>query len=324
MSVAKEIGKERRPALLAITAAMVFWGFSYISTKSLLRVMTPFQIAAGRYLLTVVILLAIGLGAKKFRPAPFREWPRLFLAAFSGIFVYFVLENSGLRLTTAGMGSLIIATIPVINILVAAVFFRQRPAPSAWVGVLLSVGGVFLVIHGGAVFSFASLWGNLLVLGAAFSWVGYTLLNQPLSHKYDAFSLSAYQAMVGAPLLTLLAWGEGKPLPALSPAIMFNLLFLAFCCSTLGYIFYNYALRRLGPTVVTTFVNFIPVFGVIGGVAILGEPFGASQIAGGIVILAGVSLVSRKTFNIAARNSAKSIAGSGDTLKQAETPSPGK
>lgn len=102
-----------------------------------------------------------------------------------GIALYFVFENSGLKLTTAGMGSLIIATIPVINVVVAWAFLKQTISKGSWLGVLLSMAGVFLVIRAGSDFSFNSLWGNFLVLGAAASWVGYTILNQPLTAKYD-------------------------------------------------------------------------------------------------------------------------------------------
>jgi len=284
--------KRRGLPFVAIIATVLFWGLSYISTKSLLETMTPFQIAACRYGLTVIILFGIGFGMRWLKPLPFRELPRLMLAAFIGIGVYFVCENSGLKLTTAGMGSLIIATIPVINTIVTAFWMKKPTSSMVWVGVLLSVAGVFIILQGGADFSFQSLWGNLLVLGAAFSWVAYTLLNQPLSRAYDVFSLNAYQAVFGAIFLIILAWMEGVDMPRFTPGIAVNLVFLAFCCSALGYFFYNYALRHLGSTVVTTFINFIPVVGVLGGVFILGESLGISQIVGGVIILTGVFLVS--------------------------------
>ncbi len=285
--------RQRFSAYLAALATAVFWGFSYISTKTLLATLSPFQVAAGRFWLASLIILSIGLATKTIKPVARRDWPRLFLAGFSGIFTYFIFENSGLRLTTAGMGSLIIATIPVLNLLFSTVIMKRRISWGAWIGVFLSLLGVSLIIRAGAQFALNVFWGNLLVLGAAASWVAYTQLNQPLSERYDSFSLNLYQTLVGTALLTLIALGEGRSLPPLTPGIGLNLLFLAVCCSALAYIFYLYALRRLGATVVTTFINFIPVFGVLGGILILGEPFGVDQLAGGLVILTGVFLVSR-------------------------------
>ncbi|HEX2954974.1 MAG TPA: DMT family transporter [Bacillota bacterium] len=284
--------KNKLLSFLAIIFTILFWGFSYISTKTLLQTLSPFQVAAGRFLLAAGILLVISLATGKLQSIQKRDLPRMLFSAFSGIFVYFIFENSGLRLTTAGMGSLIIATIPVLNVIVSSVLLRKKAALQTWIGVLLSAGGVYLVIRGGANFSGASFLGNLLVIGAAISWVVYTLLNQPLTQKYDTFSLNLYQTLFGAALLFILALCEGRPIPVLKTGIFLNLGFLALCCSALGYLFYNYALRRLGSTVVTTFINFIPVCGVLGGIFILKEPFGFEQIIGGLVILGGVMLVS--------------------------------
>lgn len=284
--------KTRIAAFLAIMMTILFWGCSYISTKTLLRTLSPFQVAAARFLLAAGILLIIGLATGRLQPIKRYDWPCLLLSAFAGIFVYFVFENSGLRLTTAGMASLIIATIPVLNVIIQGLFLHKHAAMSTWIGVILSAGGVFLVIRGGASFSGSSFWGNLLIIGAAISWVVYTILNQPLSQKYDAFSLNLYQTIFGTALLFGLAWFEGRPVPALSTGLLLHLGFLALCCSALGYLFYNYALRRLGSTVVTTFINFIPVCGVVGGITILGESFGWEQIVGGFIILGGVVLVS--------------------------------
>ena len=72
-----------------------------------------------------------------------------------------------------------------------------------------------------------------------------------------------------------------------------NLAYLAVFCSALSNFLYVYALSRLGPIAVSPFINLIPVVGVLGGVALLGESIGWMQIFGGSVILAGVLMVSR-------------------------------
>ena len=101
---------------------------------------------------------------------------------FCGNFIYFLFENNGLRFTTAGMGSLIIATIPVLNVLAGAILFKEKHSPQRWLGVLFSFIGVYLLIRSGSDgnLSLTSLKGNLLVFGAACTWVIYTRLNEPL------------------------------------------------------------------------------------------------------------------------------------------------
>ena len=283
--------KKRLLAITAIMITTIFWGFSYISTKKLLNSLTPIQVAGGRFLLASVVSVGAALVSGRLAKVERADWPRMLGAAFLGIALYFVFENSGLKLTTAGMGSLIIATIPVLNAIAARVFLKQTISKSSWLGVLLSMAGVFLVIRAGSDFSFASLWGNLLVLGAAASWVGYTILNQPLTLKYDLINLNIYQTVIGTLFLLPLCIGEGSSWPRLNPELILNISFLGICCSALAYIFYLYALKYLGTTVVTTFINFIPVCGVMGGVIFLGEEIGIEQLIGGLVIIAGVMLV---------------------------------
>lgn len=287
------VSNHRWPAFLAIVGTMVFWGLSYVSSKLLLGSLSPLQLASGRFSLASLLLLVWGLITRGIRPIAKRDWVPMTISALIGIVIYFIFENTGLRLTTAGMGSLIIATIPVLNVMVCSIFLKRPTSLWVWLGVILSALGVYIIIRTGSTFSMDSLWGNLLVLGAAFSWVAYTLLNQPLSQRYDAFSLNLYQTVIGTVLLLVFALLEGRPWPALSVQVLPDLFFLAVCCSALGYIFYNYALRHLGSAIVTTFINFIPVFAVAGGVLRLKEIVTMEQLFGGLIILSGVTLVSR-------------------------------
>ncbi|MGE5606069.1 MAG: DMT family transporter [Bacteroidota bacterium] len=297
--------KKRWLAVAAIIMTTIFWGFSYISTKRLLNSLTPLQVAGGRFLIASVVLVVVGLVSGRLSKVERADRPRMFGAAFLGIALYFVFENFGLKLTTAGMGSLIIATIPVINAVVAGIFLKQTISGRSWLGVLLSMVGVFMVIRAGSNFSFNSLWGNLLVLGAAASWVGYTILNQPLTAKYDTLNLNIYQTLVGTIFLLSLSFGEGHSWPGLNLEIISHIGFLAICCSALAYVFYLYALKYLGATVVTTFINFIPVCGVMGGVIFLGEKISVEQLIGGLVIIAGVMLVTLSGCGFKRNNSQK-------------------
>jgi drug/metabolite transporter (DMT)-like permease len=73
--------------------------------------------------------------------------------------------------------------------------------------------------------------------------------------------------------------------------VWLNILYLGVFCSALGYFCYIYALRHMGPIVVTSFINLIPVVGAFGGMFILGERLSPIQLAGGAVVIAGVFLV---------------------------------
>src|SRR5690606_28867906 len=101
----------------------------------------------------------------------------------------------------------------------------------------------------------SSLSGNLLVLGAAISWVVYTRINAPLINEYDLFALNTFETCVGTIALVPVGIYTGISLPAANLNIWLSLAYLGFICSAAAYVLYLIALKQLGSVVVTTFVN---------------------------------------------------------------------
>ena len=284
--------KVKLQAVLAIFATTLFWGLSYSSTKVLLDSLLPEQIAFYRLLIASAALGLLFVIAKK-QPVHKKDLLRVAAGGFCGNFIYFLFENNGLRFTTAGMGSLIIATIPVLNVLAGAILFKEKHSPQRWLGVLFSFIGVYLLIRSGSDgnLSLTSLKGNLLVFGAACTWVIYTRLNEPLLRNYDSIVVNFYQAVVGIVVLGFSVLPQGADAALLQGKVAANLLYLGLFCSAAAYYLYLYALQELGTAVVTSFINLIPVFGVLGGAILLKEAVAAGQLLGGAIVIVGVSLV---------------------------------
>lgn len=288
-----EINNKPR-AVLAILSTVLLWGLSYSSTKYLLESLQAIQIAFYRLIFAVVVLGVSFMAARK-GALQRSDLPRVITGGVFGTFLYFLFENNGLRFTTAGTGSLIIATIPVLNVVAGALFFKEKNTTSRWLGVILSFAGVYLIIRSGstAAFSLANMRGNLLVFGAACSWVFYTRINEPLMQKYDSISINLYQSVVGLVLLGMLAAPSGLNPATIGRPVLFNLAYLGIFCSAVAYFLYLYALKSLGAATITTFINLIPVVGVLGGAVILKEAIVAGQLIGGVVVISGVTLVTR-------------------------------
>jgi drug/metabolite transporter (DMT)-like permease len=132
------------------------------------------------------------------------------------------------------------------------------------------------------------------MFGACLSWVLYIILSKNLHKRLSELAITAYQSLFGTLFLIPLALLEMRQWVPITLSAGLNLAYLAVFCSALSNFLYVYSLSRLGPIAISPFVNLIPVVGVLGGVALLGEAIGWSQIVGGIVILAGVLMVSRQ------------------------------
>jgi drug/metabolite transporter (DMT)-like permease len=318
---------ERRRALGAITACVLFWGLSFISIKTALPVFPPMTLGALRFALAVLFLLVIKGGAftkgragtgEKLR---LRDLPLLTGAGISGVTLYFFCENNGVALVSASEASIIVAAIPVLTMIAEGIgkrLFPRREAAEAgpdrrgslfrWTGALISVAGVWFVA--GGAFSPASpgaggtpaapaglsggARGCLFMAGAALSWVAYSFLTRPLFRRCSRLHITFWQSVFGFAGFLPFALREyprwGRPgLP-----VILHLAFLGICCSALGYWFYVRALEVLGVSRSAVFVNFIPVVTVIAGFFLLGERLSPLQWAGAAMVLLGVYLATRE------------------------------
>jgi drug/metabolite transporter (DMT)-like permease len=283
--------------LLAIWGTVIFWGLSFVSSKTILNTgVPPMTMVCIRFVIaTVVLNLFLG----KLDPAARLRRKDVLPLAASGLFgvtIYFFFESRGIKLTSASHASLIIAVIPVITVLAETILFGARISWLTGAGVVLSVVGVVFVVErpGAGAGSTVSLAGDLFMFGACISWVIYIILSKNLHRRLSEIAITAYQSLFGTVFLIPLALLEMLQWVPITLTAGLNLAYLALFCSALSNFLYVYALSRLGPIAVSPYVNLIPVVGVLGGVVLLGEAIAWSQVAGGIVILAGVLLVNRK------------------------------
>ncbi|MEE1938775.1 DMT family transporter [Streptomyces sp. TRM 70361] len=286
---------ERGPgagAVCAVVAAALLWSSSYAVTKQVLEDVGPLSIGAVRFTLAA-LLLGVMVRMSRHRPvrpdAPQRR--QLYLSGFLGITVYFILENVGVDLSTASDASLIVATYPLMTMLLERVLFRTRMPPLRVTGVLLATVGAFLVVRNGAQVGGSSRWaGDILLLLGGLTWAGYNVLGKRASTGQNAMSVTYYQTLAGAAgflLASLVEAGDWR-MPGLTASSL--LVYLAVACSVGGFLLYNYGLRRMASSVAVNILNLVPVFGVLGAVVINGESIRLAQVAGGAIIIAGVAL----------------------------------
>ena len=282
--------------LVAVWGTVLFWGLSFVSSKTILNSgVPPMTMVCIRFVIATVVL---NLFLRKLDPGArlrAKDVPSLAASGLVGVTIYFFFESRGIKLTSASHASLIIAVIPVITLLAEAVFFRTRISWLSGAGVVLSVVGVVFVVHrtGPGADGAISVAGDLFMFGACASWVLYILLSKDLHKRLSELAITAYQSLFGTVFLIPLALLEMRQWVPVTLSAGLNLAYLAVFCSALSNFLYVYALSRLGPIAVSPFINLIPVVGVLGGVVLLGESIGWTQILGGVVILGGVLMVSR-------------------------------
>lgn len=287
---------------IAVTVAMFFYGISFIATKSALSSYGPITIITVRNIISGGLLLSILLHRRGRAALPTKEelFP-LFLIALFQPFIYFICETFGISRVEASLASIIIATIPVFTPVIAGFFYSERLTLFNYLGLVFSFLGVFIIVminnmDLGAVGKDIDLLGILLLFGAVFAAVFYTILVKRVSSRHTPLSITALQNCIGAllliPLFALTEASAAFTVP-FDAAAGLNILFLAVFPSSISFLFMNYGIRTIGPSRTNAFANLVPLVTAVFSFLLLGESFSPAKIAGMLIILTGVIMAQR-------------------------------
>ncbi len=280
-------------AYLALSIPILAWGLSFPSIKAALVEFPPMTLAFGRFVLAAVFLgLLYAVKGPRTRFAPRDRW-RLVWSVLTGITLYFLFENHGVKLIPASAASLIIAGIPILTLLAERVVHGRRLGLVGLSATLASfVGAVLLVGEPGA--GADNFWGAVLMLGAAVTWVIYLFAMKPLQGSYPNLAVTAWQMVIGAVSFAPFALAEMPLWQWPSPVGWGHLAFQGLVCSAAAYLLYNYAFKHLGLRTASLAVNLIPVVTAVAAYIFLGERLGPWQWAGGALVLGAVVFVAIK------------------------------
>ena len=280
---------------LLMLLAILFWAVNFSVVKIALREFSPHAFNGPR--LTLASLLLLGFLWRK--EGRFKV-ERKDLAVLAGLGIvgntfYQTLFINGIDRTTASTTSLVMTMTPIFIALMSAAFIRERMHWAGWVGILISFGGLYLVLFGGApevAFSSQALKGNLMILVGNFCWAVYTVFSKPYLEKYSPLKLTALTLAIGTlfylPItvrdVLRLSWGS------LSARSWAALLFSAVFAIALSYFIWYSSVRRIGNTKTGIFGNITPVFTVFFAHLFLGERVTIPEVAGAAVIFLGFYL----------------------------------
>ncbi|WP_291632689.1 DMT family transporter [Clostridium sp.] len=281
----------KMPHLMAIVL-MVIWSLSYLSIKVVVGDMDPILSAFYRFMLAAIILFVI-LKVKYPKEKVIKKDKLKFaLGGLFGVAIYFMFENYSVAYTSASNVAILIATIPMFTLFSQRVIYKEKLTYGKIIGATLSLFGIFIIIAAKGrvnLFSQGSI-GDLMALGAVFSWIIYNIVCSNFKGNYKVITITTYQIIWGAVFLSPSLFFNKLQIP--STIVLFNLLYLAIFCSFFGFIIYVYCLKELGATVITAYINLQPIISLIAAAIILGEVVTIWQVTGCIVIIAGVTLVS--------------------------------
>jgi drug/metabolite transporter (DMT)-like permease len=267
-------------AALAITVAAFLFGSTFVVIKEAVASFPPISFVAWRFLIggVALCLLALPRGRVIWRDAAI---------CGSLLFSGYAFQTAGLVTTGATNSALITGLFVIITPLLAALFRRQGPRPWVVVGAVVAFAGVLLLTARDGI---RLETGDLLTLGAAFSFAGHIVALARLAPRHPVVPFTAGQLLVTSALaFPLAAFIEDLTIPTSRevPA----LLITGIGVSAGAFLLQIWAQTIIGPSMTGVLLALEPAFGVATAAVVLGERLTAGGWLGAALIIAAIYLV---------------------------------
>jgi drug/metabolite transporter (DMT)-like permease len=289
--------KELRLAYLFAVLNAVIIGFSFLFTKIALEYAHPldtltYRFAASFFVMSVPV--AFGWVKLTYRGKPL--YKVLLLAAIYPL-GFFMFQSFGLLHATSAEGGIMYAFTPVVTVIFASIFLKERTTLLQKLSIFLSVFGViFIFILTGSSIDLSNLLGLFLLFLTCVTFAGYSVLARSLSKDFSPAELSYFMLAIGFVAfgaVSLAHHGMAGTLdlffsPLASGTFITAILYLGILSSLVTALTANYVLSKIEASKMSVFTNLSTIVSIAAGSLFLGEKVTMYHLIGSLMIITGV------------------------------------
>src|SRR6516162_2935431 len=286
-------------AYLLLSLTSLFWSGNVVLGRFVAAYIPPTTLSVIRWGGSFVVLLPFA--ARHLA----RDWPLirrhvglLTLLALTGFSAYNTMAYYGLHFTTAINGLLLQSVAPLFVAVWSFALFRDRLSLRQGAGILLSLAGVIVIVCRGSLdvllataFNRGDLWFVVALLIYAF-YVTMLRLRPPIHPlSFLAVGMGGGAVLLLPAMALEIAAGQSMVFDAVTAL---SLIYVCIFPSLLGYLFLNRGIELIGANRAAPFIHLVPVFGSVLAIALLGERLQFFHAVGYLLVLAGITLATRR------------------------------
>jgi drug/metabolite transporter (DMT)-like permease len=268
------------------------WGLNWPVIKVLLATVPPFTLRALGLGAAALLLGALAVAQRRPLVPPRATWPGIFLSGLFAVVAFNMATAFAQLTTTTSRAAVLTYTMPMMSAALAWAFLGERPGQrGAWA---LACGGAGLALLAWPVFSAPSAsWAGLAYpLLAAAAWALGTLVTKRAPPVQDRVVATAWQLALGGVCGAVAALAAGERMAGPWPAVTWGAFaYHVGVAMALAYVLWYRLLDAMSATVSSLTTLAVPVVGVLGAMAVVGERPTALDLAGFAGVLAGAALV---------------------------------
>jgi drug/metabolite transporter (DMT)-like permease len=218
------------------------------------------------------------------------------IIALGGLFfaLDLALYNTSILKTSAANATLLGNNTPIVVGLLSWLVFRRRPQASFWLGLLMALSGSAVILWADVGKQAQFGVGDLMSLGAAACFAVYLLVTERIRETTGTLAFLRLAMLSSTVALWIINLILGVSLQLPKGRTLWAVLALGLVSQLGGYLALTYALGHLPATITSiSLLSQGPLTALMAAV-LLGEPLTVPQIAGGVLVLAGVGLAHRQ------------------------------
>jgi drug/metabolite transporter (DMT)-like permease len=288
-------------AHIALLAANVIYGINYSVAKAVMPDhIKPLALVSLRSIVAALLFWITSLFIPK-EPVNRKDLLYLFGCSFFGVVINQILFLAGLNMTSPINSSILISTNPIFAFVFAALILKERITFLKGSGLAIGLTGVLILIlqNGTPGIGSSTFTGDVITLINTISWAFYTVIIKRMLEKYHPVTVMKWTFLFG--MLTNVPAGYSLWSTMDWAAIPFKALlgigFVAVFATYLGYLLISFGLRRLSPTIVSTYTYTQPVIAAYLASIMGQDHIDLVMIISAMLIFTGVFVVSRQRNN---------------------------
>lgn len=289
---------------LAPLGAVLIWSGNMTINQLTVGAIAPSSIAFLRWVLALALLTPFLLpSAWHHRHIIRREWPKLAVLGLLGMGLWQGLAYVAAETTSATNMGILAAMVPLLTVLLSALILRESPSLGGVGGGLLALFGVLVLLGRGDPLSLLELQvalGDLLMVVAATCYALYGVMLKRWPMELPPWIL-LYAQVVFAVLFLLPPYLMG-PMTPIDGQNIWLILYAGIPASIITTFLWMRAIRQIGASQASIFINLMPLFSALIAMAFLGERIAPFHLVGGVLVLAGVLMAQTLTQPLMRKN----------------------
>jgi drug/metabolite transporter (DMT)-like permease len=288
-------------AHLSLLGANIIYGLNYSIAKAVMPDhIKPFALVSIRSISAAALFWITSLFIPK-EPVTRKDLLFLFASSFFGVVINQTLFLVGLDMTTPVNSSIILSTNPIFAFIFAALILKERITFLKGTGLAIGLSGVLLLILQNGVPDLGSntFLGDVFTMVNTISWAFYTVIIKRMLEKYHPITVMKWTFLFG--MLTNIPVGYHQwstmDWSAIPLTAWLQIGFVIVGATYLGYLLLTFGLRRLSPTIVSTYTYIQPIIAAYLATLMGQDHISIVMIISALLIFAGVFVVSFQKKN---------------------------